>query len=199
VLAGLAGCAAAFSAIAVDVTHGGPLARSDDDVARWAAGRPPDLRSWASRLTHLGDSVVIAVLIALVVVYLLARGRRFDAVLLCATGASAGLLTTVLKLAFQRSRPPFADPAARLHSFSFPSGHASGAFAVYVLVALLLTAHRGRRRRGATVAGALLLAVFVGATRVIIPVHYLSDVIAGATVGIAAVSAAWWARAAASR
>ena len=190
----IAACVAGFAAIAVDVTHDGPFDRADHHLAGWAAGRPAELHSWASRLTHLGDRLLLAALVALAVVYLLSRRRRLDAVLLCAAGASAGLLTTLLKDAFRRSRPPFVDQAAAVHSFSFPSGHASGASAVYVLLALLLTAGLGRAWRAAALAASFGLVALVGATRVLIPVHYLSDVVAGSAVGLAAASTAWLVR-----
>ena len=189
-----AGCVAAFTAIAVDITHHGPLARRDEHVARWAAGRPLDLRNWSSHLSLAGDAAFLAVLVVLVVAYLLTRHRRVDAVTLVLAGASTGLLTTVLKLAFRRSRPPFVDEAAKLHSFSFPSGHASGAFAVYLLIALILTDGVRSRWRVAGVAVAVAAALLVAATRVLIPVHYLSDVIAGGAVGIAMAACAWLAR-----
>ena len=62
------------------------------------------------------------------------------------------------------------------HSFSFPSGHASGAFTVYLLLAILLPADATRRLRVSLVAGALSVAVLVAATRVLLPVHFLTDV-----------------------
>jgi undecaprenyl-diphosphatase len=189
-----AACVAAFTAIAVDVTHEGPLARHDQHVAHWAAGRPVDLRRWASHVSLAGNAAFLAVLVVLVVAYLLTRDRRVDAAVLVAAAASTGLVTTLLKLAFRRARPPFVDEAARLHSFSFPSGHASGAFAVYLLFALLLTDRLRRRWRAGAVGAAVLAAMLVAATRVLIPVHYLSDVIAGSAEGIAAAAIAWLVR-----
>src|SRR5262249_51392654 len=131
-------------------------------------------------LTHLGDAWLLTALVVLAALFLVRERRRLDAIVLCAGASAAGLLTTALKLAFQRSRPLFLDHARVLHSFSFPSGHASGAFAVYVLLALVLTEGLARRWRIAAVLAALALGTLVGGTRVVIVVHYLTDVFAGA-------------------
>src|SRR5262249_29589948 len=95
-----------------------------------------------------------------------------------------------LKEAFHRHRPIYVDPVRGPKSFSFPSGHASGAFAVYLLLALLLAAGAGRKSRWWAAVAALTLATVVAASRVLLPVHFLSDVVAGAAVGLAVVAAA---------
>jgi membrane-associated phospholipid phosphatase len=190
-LAVLAGCVAVFVALSLDVTHGGAAARLDLRVAPWMAQHVTgDLHAWAWRLTHLGDWQLLAVAVAAAAAVLVRRGRRLDAVLLVAAGASAALVTSIAKDGFHRARPPFVDATHRVHSFSYPSGHSSGAFAVYVLAAVLLTRGTSARIRVAALAGALGLATLVGATRVVLPVHYLSDVVAGAAVGIALATAA---------
>jgi undecaprenyl-diphosphatase len=181
----LAACIAVFAVLSVDITHEGPFDRFDQHVARWASGITGFVHTWSWRLTHLGDAGFLALLIVLVVAYLLWRRRTLDAILLCAGAAATGLLTTLLKIAFERSRPPFVDEVRELHSFSFPSGHASGAFCVYLLFAVLLSDGVGRSGRIAAIVTGLGLAVLVGVSRVLILVHYLTDVIAGSAVGIA--------------
>jgi undecaprenyl-diphosphatase len=102
-----------------------------------------------------------------------------------AYAALAGLLTwpltTVIKSAVGRARPPIADhalhAAVRLpHGSSFPSGHAATAFAAATTLALL----RPSLRRPA-----LGVASAVAFSRVYLGVHFLSDVLAGAALGIA--------------
>lgn len=186
----LALCVALFAAVALDVEWSGLIARADPHVADWAFTR---LHAWDGLLaavTWLGDWRIVSV-VALAAAGILARdGRRRDAVLLLAAGATAALATVVLKDAFGRARPPYVDPAAGPHSFSFPSGHTSGAFAVYVLAALFLTDRRPLSHRGAALTGALALASLVGLTRILLPVHYTTDVIAGAALGLGVVAAA---------
>jgi len=189
-----------FAAVSLDVTHDGALARSDLRLARWVSVHATgEVHAWAWRLTHPGDAWLLAVVVVAAAVMLALRGRWPEALLLVVAAASVALVTTVAKEAFRRSRPPFVDPTHRPHSFSYPSGHASGAFAVYVLVALLLTVGMSTRARAIALAGALALALLVSTTRVVIPVHYLSDVIAGAAVGLAVVGVALLVRARLSR
>jgi undecaprenyl-diphosphatase len=90
-------------------------------------------------------------------------------------------LTTALKSAVGRARPPVADhaihAAVRLpHGSSFPSGHAATAFAAATVVALLRPALRWP---------ALVVASAVAFSRVYLGVHFLSDVLAGAALGVA--------------
>lgn len=94
----------------------------------------------------------------------------------------ANLLTTVAKDAVDRARPEAARAAIELPtSPSFPSGHASGAFASAVTLALLVPRLR---------APALALAALIAFSRVYLGVHYPSDVAAGALLGTA-LAGAW--------
>lgn len=73
--------------------------------------------------------------------------------------------------------------------FGFPSGHATGAVAAYLAIALLYDGLWTRKRR---LFGAVLLMIFVATSRVVIEVHYLIDVIAGILLGISTVVGALW-------
>ena len=192
-------CMAAFAAFSIDITHNGPLDRLDQRVARWAAGLSAGVHQWSWRFTHLGDAWNLAALILFVVAFLLWRRRRLDAIMLCAAASATGLLTTLLKVLFARSRPPFGYQEQQLRSFSYPSGHSSGAFVVYLLVALMLSLGLAPRWRVAAVAAGLGIAFVVALTRVLIPVHYLTDVFAGSVIGIAVAAATWAVRGALRR
>jgi membrane-associated phospholipid phosphatase len=64
------------------------------------------------------------------------------------------------------------------------------------LLALLLAVGLSGRMRAGLIGGALALSTLVAATRVLLPVHYLSDVIAGSAVGLAVAAASLLTRAA---
>jgi membrane-associated phospholipid phosphatase len=99
--------------------------------------------------------------------------------------AGAGLLNNLLKVIAGRPRPKIFYRDGQ-HSFdffrfqadflSFPSGHTAMAFAVATVATVLLPRH---------IAAYYLLAVMVGASRVLGGAHWVSDVIAGAFVGVA--------------
>jgi undecaprenyl-diphosphatase len=123
-----------------------------------------------------------------------AKRRCFPRAAMAATLAitTAALLVTLLKDAFDRSRPPVADPGLEPvgvvpASASFPSGHAATAFAAAVAVALVYP------RLGRPL---LALAVVVALSRIYLGVHYVLDVAAGTLLGIAVgIAAAWVVRA----
>ncbi|WP_136589777.1 phosphatase PAP2 family protein [Salinigranum halophilum] len=96
-------------------------------------------------------------------------------------------VTLALKSAFALPRPP----GALEDGYGFPSGHALGATVVWGTAALALDTGRRRVR----LALAALVVPIVAASRVVIGVHYLVDVVVGTVVGIAlvgAVLAATW-------
>lgn len=81
-----------------------------------------------------------------------------------------GALTTGLKYATHRERPDDSD------HYSFPSGHTSNAFALATTLAL----HYGWKAAVPAYLGAALIAY----SRIVNDKHYLSDVVAGAALGI---------------
>lgn len=90
------------------------------------------------------------------------------------------LLNALLKQIFQRARPEFDDPLTTLASYSFPSGHTAVSTVFYGVVALLLLERwKGRSavRRIAVVVVAVSMVFLVGASRVYLGAHYLSDVL----------------------
>ena len=130
----------------------------------------------------------------LVIIFLAARGPRFAEWRRASVAAvlGAGLALAVGKVISElvdRSRPFVADPHG-VHLFSghaadpsFPSDHATAAFAIAVAIVL--------RKRGWGIV-ALVAATVLSVGRVAIGIHYPSDVLAGAALGAAAALALWW-------
>ena len=90
----------------------------------------------------------------------------------------------LLKLAIGRTRPEWDEPIEVLTTYSFPSGHATriaAAAGISIVLAVMLVRRRGLRRLVmATFVG---LALLVGADRVFLGVHNVSDVVAGFALG----------------
>jgi membrane-associated phospholipid phosphatase len=106
-------------------------------------------------------------------------------VLIAASGAG---LNQVLKLAFDRPRPPveWRDPVVTETNQSFPSGHAMGAVIGFGVVAYMLCLETRRwDARALLVVGFGVIALGVGASRVYLRAHWFSDVIAGFLAGAA--------------
>lgn len=129
----------------------------------------------ALALTQLGAPLLLEIA-ALVIAVLVRRRPRLSAyVLLTVLGAEVVSFAT--KNVVDRVRP-CVDAASCPATSSFPSGHAVGAAAFWTAVAVLLLPRLGHR------AWALLvIPLVVAVTRVVLGVHYPSDVVAGLVVG----------------
>jgi membrane-associated phospholipid phosphatase len=106
-------------------------------------------------------------------------------------GASllSNLASSLMKLGFGRARPDLIDHLDHQTSFSYPSGHATSAAVVYLLLAWL--APRRWRRAAWSLAGAMI--VLNSFSRVMLGVHWASDILGGTMLGAAfALLGAWW-------
>lgn len=138
------------------------------------------LLSAARVLTHLGDPVVVDVGAVLVAVALVLAGQRFAGAYVAIARVGALALDELVKAAVRRHRPALAHPVAHATGFSFPSGHSLGSAAFYGSLAVVA---RARTPRIVVWAVAVGVPAVVAATRVLLGVHYPSDVVAGAALG----------------
>jgi undecaprenyl-diphosphatase len=144
----------------------------------------PTLIALVKAVTWLGrDGVLWTVLLAAAIVLAVRRRWRLAAYLVI-TGAGALVLDPVLKSLVGRLRPVVAHPIAHGTGNSFPSGHALGSLVCYGAVFLVfLPAARGRWRTTLT-AVTVALIVLIGLSRLLLGVHYASDVIGAWGIGI---------------
>jgi undecaprenyl-diphosphatase len=176
---------AALAHIVEDYVTGDPLVRWDVSFARWLYDHSnPTLVEAAKIVTWLGNGFFLGALVVWLVFGLLRRSRVNEALLIAIAFVGSQVLNALLKLAFHRPRPELAF--VDLDTYSFPSGHATGAAAVFTLLAWLAMRRLRRTRWRALVAtSAALVIVCVGCTRMYLGVHYLSDVLAGTAAGLA--------------
>lgn len=129
----------------------------------------------------VGSSWVTAPVIVIVAAFLAIR-RRWEAFWfwVLAMGTSQALIGPVKNL-YERARPPL--PLVETSSFSFPSGHAVAGAAIAVSLVIVLVP-AGPQRRNLEIAAAIF-AVLMAMSRVYLRAHWLSDVAAGASLGIA--------------
>ncbi len=142
-------------------------------------------------LVEVGEVVAIAMhpwtmraLVAAGCVVAWRRGRRRTALVAGGTMLVGSLAGAGLKLLVRRDRPPFADDVGAELGFSMPSGHALGGvlgLGLMIVLAWPWLRERGLARPSVAVAAALGLVVCVD--RLVLGVHYLSDVAVGAALG----------------
>jgi membrane-associated phospholipid phosphatase len=156
----------------------------DNSVARWGNRHATALSTHALNLiTQLGGTyTVIALCVVLAALETMRTRSVWIVPFIVVVVGGEGLLTLAVKQLANRVRPSF-NPAAATLGPSFPSGHSATAAAFYAAAALLLGRQRGRPTRAVLAALAAGIAVAVAASRVLLDVHWLTDVIAGLALG----------------
>ena len=158
-----------------------------DAVDRWVTGQVhgyagPMTDSLMRDITSLGSTVFLVTLVGVIVIALVIRRDRPDALLLVAALVGSAVLNEVLKVVFDRPRPEL-DWAESIAGPSFPSGHAMNSFVVYVVLGLLVLRWWGPRAGIAALSLSLVVATLVGISRIYLGVHWATDVVAGAIAG----------------
>lgn len=116
---------------------------------------------------------------------LVLRRQRAPAVLCAAATAVVPLLWSLMHWLLLAPRPT--DGFVSIDSNGFPSGHTSNATAAGLVAVLLVWPRAGRAGRAVTVAAAVLVAGFVGLTRMALLAHWPADVLGGWLLGLAVV------------
>jgi undecaprenyl-diphosphatase len=175
-----AGALVSFFELADEIGVDESLAQFDEQLAA-ALGRHLSYETLRvfSVVTMLGDREVLIVIATLVAVALLLMRRWVLAGAWVVATAAGGLLNVLLKELFERPRPLHDHGLVTETSFSFPSGHASGSMLIYSLLGYLIVRHTPKAWHIPTAVAMVAIIIFVGSSRVILQVHYFSDVLAG--------------------
>lgn len=128
--------------------------------------------------TRIGGAAALIPIGLLAVARLAATQRLRPAIWLFATIASGRIVVELLKIAVARPRPLLVDRLVLVDSASFPSSHSAGA--MLTAIAIVIAFDRPR----SWLAVAILFALLVGASRVLLGVHWPSDVLAGWGFGL---------------
>ena len=133
-------------------------------------------------ITRLGDAGIIWIVLSIVLL-LIPKTRKSGAVMVAALVVDVVLCNIVLKNLVARTRPYDVNTGvhllvAKLHDYSFPSGHTAASFTAVVALSFA-----GEKRAWKA---ALVLACLIAFSRMYLYVHYPTDVLGGVLVGIAA-------------
>jgi undecaprenyl-diphosphatase len=166
------------------VRSSGTLVHADFSVGQWGVDNATSWSTDALRLvTQLGNTYVVLIVLVVVAVFEYLRvPNRWVPVFLVAVVVGDVVLVNTIKGFLDRVRPTF-DPIAETLGPSFPSGHSALAAAFYAAAALVLARKRVPRTRALLAGGAVAIAVGVACSRVLLGLHWMSDVIAGLAFG----------------
>ena len=173
-----------FAVLASEVLEG-ETQHFDDAVRMTVYGiASPRATTVLHAITQLGSPLFLLPMTLVASLIFLRRRRIRGAILLTATMVGVSLLNWILKSVFQRPRPlPFFGLTVPA-SYSFPSGHSLAAFCFYGALAALVTARLRSTFWSALVwAGAVVIIVAVGFSRLYLGLHYPSDIIGGYATG----------------
>ncbi len=175
-----------FGKLAETVMQGSTQA-VDESVLIWMARqRTPVADAFMLEITALGTGIVVMTIVGIAALFLSLTRHKYSALLLLVATAGGLVLNSALKLFFDRPRPQVFEWGTHAATSSFPSGHAMSAAIVYSTVAYLAARlHKYAWARAITLFVAGIIIVLICASRMYLGVHYPSDVIAGATIGLA--------------
>lgn len=159
----------------------------DPTVGAWFVSiRTPFLTALATAATFSGGLIAIGSLAVLSIIIALLARHPTAALTIAITMAVAGATTLVVKQAIGRPRPSVdevlgvPDP-----QFSWPSGHTFNSTVFYGLLAGFVILATSRALLRALAIGAwLVLTVAIGASRLYLGYHWLTDVVAGFLLGL---------------
>lgn len=166
---------------------GGPSSGWDTAVAAWfgqVRTDLPDVARWSAALTAIGGAPVTLGLTLIAALWLLTKRMRGRALLLASTVLLMRLAVELMKDGFGRPRPQLEHLPS---SLAFPSGHAANSMATYLAIAIVAVPARYRRP---AILSALAITFVMGLTRLVLGVHWASDVIGGWALGLFAVGLA---------
>ncbi|MDN3564628.1 phosphatase PAP2 family protein [Paeniroseomonas aquatica] len=187
-----------FGMLAEEVLEGDTSAFDSAVIlALRAAGNPADpigppwFEEMGRDVTALGSFVFLGFVLAAVVGYLMLIQKRGAALLMAVAVLGGAMVSTLLKLGFDRPRPDIVH-TARVFTASFPSGHATLSAVTFLTIGALLTRLTIDGRVKVYFMGlAVFLTVMVGLSRLYLGVHYPTDVLAGWCVGSAWAILCW--------
>jgi len=158
----------------------GPL---DQVVLRtFYAGGDPGIGAVARFLTFFGEGEVVVLISVLAALVMLVRKHPRRGLALMGVTLAGRVLVWAQKYSIVRMRPEIEAQLVPVYSPSFPSAHSANSMIAYLTIAIVLAA--GTRWLRPAVAFAFAFAICIGLSRVILGVHWPSDVVGGWSFGL---------------
>ena len=137
-------------------------------------------------VTALGSAALLTILVSGFSLLLIFHGKAHKALHLVAVSIGTIPISHFAKSFFERARPPEFLRLVKVDGYSYPSGHSLSGAAVYLTVAILLSAQcESKIQKTAIFIFFFTLIACIAVSRAYLGVHYLSDTIAGVLLGLA--------------
>lgn len=177
-----------FGLLLHQVTTDGPLTALDDSAARalhrWIQDEE-GLIAVMEAISFLGKPIFLFFAVGLPGLWVLRQGGRKLAIFLAVTSIGGGIVDTVVKVAVGRPRPEVDEPIVEAFGNSFPSGHSMSALVSYGALLIVFLPLVTGRARSAVIALYVLVVLAIGLSRLMLGVHFISDVVGGYVLGAA--------------
>jgi membrane-associated phospholipid phosphatase len=145
-------------------------------------------------LTFFGSSAFIFPAYLILVLLLIYKNRKSDAIDVGILGITSTILLYILKISFARARPDF-PLINQSTTYSFPSGHTLSAFIFFSILVIEVWKFKIQKKWQITLTILFaFLSLAVALSRIILRYHFASDVLAGLSLGIAYVLLFFWLR-----
>jgi membrane-associated phospholipid phosphatase len=180
--------------VLTSLLHGTAFERRDAWANRWLAGhRDPTWNSVTHWLTYVAETMTVIVIGLVFFVGLrLALGRWRESMFLAAALAGEVTIFVATTLVIDRNRPPVPQLDDSPPTSSYPSGHTAAAIALYGALAIIALRVSSRSwLRTLAVVVAVAMPVCVAFARLYRGMHFPTDVLGGALLGIAWLMVAW--------
>ncbi len=167
--------------------HG--IAQFDEPVLQWAlSARTPTSTAIVAAFSNSGGTFWMSIITGIGITVLCLVWKRWTPVVLMLIAVAGSLAMTVAgKRITERARPPLADAVPPYEtSGSFPSGHSLNSIVIAGMFCYLLVSHlTSRLARTVTVVLTVLYVLAMGLSRVFLGHHWLTDVLAAWSLGVA--------------
>ena len=186
-----------FGLLLHQVTTDGPLTALDDSAARWLHIRiqgEDGVIAFLQAVSFTGKPIFLLFAIGIPGAWILYHGGKKLALFLAVTCLGGGIVDTIIKVGVGRPRPKVEEPIVEAFGNSFPSGHSMAAVVCYGALLLVFMPLMSNRVRNVAIAAYIVLVLAIGFSRLMLGVHFISDVIGGYVLGaawLAASVAAW--------
>jgi membrane-associated phospholipid phosphatase len=172
-------CLITFVVIAYKIVYQDQDAFDNAVISHLSQFKSPGLIHMMVMITFFGSSLFFLPAYLVLIGYLLIRKHYRHAIAVALTSFASWVVLSQIKILFHRHRPPL-PLVTNITTFSFPSAHAYSSLIFFSLLAFIVSKWQlSSLQKNTLVILLLLCPLAVGLSRIILNVHYTTDVIAG--------------------